>query len=151
LTAGKFNGVLQDVSGKPLVIKGICALSPGNVSPNNTDSRGGPAALVYFTAGPSHGSRGLFGYVAAVSTEDRVEEASRSSPRSPTDIHAHISSTPAGADIQVDGAYVGATPADIDLTCCWHDVTNIKPGRKPWTRRVRVTGGDVTINVQLQK
>jgi len=116
LTAGKFNGVLQDVSGKPLVIKGICALSPGNVSPNNTDSGSGPAAQVYFTARPSHGSEGLFGYVAAVSTEDRVEEASRSSPRSPTDIHAHISSTPAGADIQVDGAYVGATPADIDLT-----------------------------------
>ena len=151
LTTGKFNGVLQDVSGKPLVIKGICALSPGNVSPNNTDSRGGPAALVYFTAGPSHGSRGLFGYVAAVSTEDRVEEASLWSPRSSTDIHAHISSTPAGADIQVDGAYVGATPADIDLTCCWHDVTIIKPGRKPWTRRVRITGGHVTINVQLRK
>jgi PEGA domain len=68
-----------------------------------------------------------------------------------TDIHAHISSTPAGADIQVDGAYVGATPADIDLTCCWHDVSIIKPGREPWTRRVRITGGHVTINVQLRK
>jgi uncharacterized protein (TIGR03118 family) len=151
LTTGKFSGLLQDVSGKPLVIKGICALSPGNVSPNNTDSGGRPAAQVYFTARPSHGSEGLFGYVAAVSPEDRVEEASLWSPRSSTDIHAHISSTPAGADIQVDGAYVGATPADIDLTCCWHDVTLIKPGRKTWTRRVRITGGHVTINVQLQK
>jgi len=64
-------------------------------------------------------------------------------------IHAHITSTPAGADIQVDGAYVGATPADIEVTCCWHDVTVIKPGRKPWTRRVRITNGHVTINVQI--
>jgi len=151
LTTGKFNGLLQDVSGKPLVIKGIWALNPGKVSPNNTDSRGGPAAQVYFTAGPSHGSGGLFGYVTAVSTEDRVEGASLWSPRSSTDIHAHISSTPAGAHIQVDGAYVGATPADIELTCCWHDVTIIKPGRKTWTRRVRITGGHVNINVQLQK
>jgi uncharacterized protein (TIGR03118 family) len=151
LATGKFNGLLQDVSGKPLVIKGICALHPGNVSPNNIDSRDGPAAEVYFTAGPSHGSAGLFGYVAAVSTEDRVEEASLWSPRSSIDIHAYISSTPAGADIQVDGAYVGATPADIDLTCCWHDVTIIKPGRKPWTRRVRITGGHLNINAQLQK
>jgi len=28
--------------------------------------------------------------------------------------------------------------ADIELTCCWHDVTIIKPGRKPCTRRLRV-------------
>ena len=151
LTTGKFKGLLQDVSGKPLVIKGIWALSPGNVSPNNNDSTSGPAAQVYFTAGPIHGCGGLFGYLAAVSTEGRVEKASLCSPRSATDIHAHINSTPAGADIQVDGAYVGATPADIDLTCCWHDVTIIEPGRNPWTRRLRITGGHVKIHVQLRK
>jgi len=77
LTTGKFNGLLQDVSGKPLVIKGIWAFNPGKVSPNNTDSRGGPAAQVYFTAGPSHGSGGLFGYVTEASTEDRVEALRR--------------------------------------------------------------------------
>jgi len=151
LTTGRFNGLLQDVSGKPLVIKGIWALSPGNFSPNNNDSTAGRTAQVYFTAGPSDGTRGLFGYVSAVSTEDRVEEASLSSPRTATDIHAHISSTSAGADIQVDGVFVGATPSDIDLTCCWHDVTIIKPGRKPWTKRVRFTGEDIEITAHLQK
>jgi CRISPR/Cas system-associated exonuclease Cas4 (RecB family) len=70
---------------------------------------------------------------------------------SPSAIRAHISSAPAGADIQVDGAYVGVTPSDIDLTCCWHDVTIIKRGRKPWTRRLRTTGGHLNINAQLQK
>jgi len=151
LTTGKFTGLLQDVSGEPLVIKGIWALSPGNFSPNNNDSTAGPSAQVYFTAGPNHGSGGLFGYLAAVSTEDHVEEASLLPPRSAPNIHAHISSTPAGADIQVDGAFVGATPSDIDLTCCWHDVTIIKQGRKPWTRRVRFTGEDVKITAHLQK
>jgi uncharacterized protein (TIGR03118 family) len=151
LTTGKFTGLLQDVSGKPLVVKGIWALSPGNFSPSNSDSPAAPGAQVYFTAGPNHGSGGLFGYLAAVSTEGRVEEASLWSPRTATDIHAHISSTPTGADIQVDGAFVGATPSDIDLACCWHDVTILKPGRKPWTKRVRSTGGHVNINAQLQK
>jgi PEGA domain len=99
----------------------------------------------------SHGSAGLFGYVAAVSTEGHVEETSLWSPRYPTDMHAHINSTPTGADIQVDGVFVGATPSDIDLTCCWHDGTIIKPGRKPWTKRVRNTGRQVTINAQLRK
>lgn len=69
LATGKFDGLLQDASGKPLAINGIWALSPGNVSPTNSDAAGAPAAEMYFTAGPNHGSGGLFGYLTAVSTE----------------------------------------------------------------------------------
>jgi hypothetical protein len=106
---------------------------------------------VYFTAGPGHGSGGLFGYLTPVSTEDHLEEISLWTPGSATDIHAHISSTPAAADIQVDGEYVGATPLNIDLTCCFHDVTISKPGLKPWTGRVRNTDRQVNIHADLQK
>jgi len=69
LATGKFDGLLQDASGKPLAINGIWALSPGNVSPNNNDAAAAPAAEMYFTAGPNHGSGGLFGYLTAVATE----------------------------------------------------------------------------------
>jgi uncharacterized protein (TIGR03118 family) len=69
LATGKFDGLLQDASGKPLAINGIWALSPGNVSPANNDATAAPAAEVYFTAGPNHGSGGLLGYLTAVSTE----------------------------------------------------------------------------------
>jgi uncharacterized protein (TIGR03118 family) len=69
LATGKFDGLLQDAGGKPLAINGIWSLSPGNVSPNNYDAAASPAAEVYFTAGPNHGSGGLFGYLTAVSTE----------------------------------------------------------------------------------
>jgi uncharacterized protein (TIGR03118 family) len=69
LSTGKFDGLLQDASGKPLVINGIWSLSPGNVSPTNNDAAAAPAAEVYFTAGPNHGSGGLFGYLTAVSAE----------------------------------------------------------------------------------
>jgi len=69
LTTGKFDGLLQDASGKPLAINGVWALSPGNVSPNNNDAAAAPAAELYFTAGPNHGSGGLLGYLTAVSTE----------------------------------------------------------------------------------
>jgi hypothetical protein len=82
---------------------------------------------VYFTAGPNHGSGGLFGYLAAVSTEDGVEEASLWSWEPTT-------------DIQRDGAYVGTTPLVIDLPCCFHDVTISKPGLKQSTGRVRNNG-----------
>jgi uncharacterized protein (TIGR03118 family) len=69
LTTGKFDGLLQDSSGKPLSINGIWALSPGNVSPANSDAAAAAAAQIYFTAGPNHGSGGLFGYLTAVSME----------------------------------------------------------------------------------
>ena len=69
LATGKFDGLLQDASGKPLAINGIWALSPGNVSPSNSDAAAEPAAQVYFTAGPNHGSGGLLGYLTAVATE----------------------------------------------------------------------------------
>jgi uncharacterized protein (TIGR03118 family) len=69
LTTGKFDGLLQDASGKPLAINGVWALSPGNVSPNNNDTAAAPATEVYFTAGPNHGSGGLLGYLTAVSPE----------------------------------------------------------------------------------
>ena len=69
LTTGRFRGLLQDLSGNPLAINGIWALSPGNTSPNNFDSAGAPATEVYFTAGPNHGSGGLFGYITPPSFE----------------------------------------------------------------------------------
>jgi uncharacterized protein (TIGR03118 family) len=69
LATGKFDGLLLDASGKPLAINGIWSLSPGNVSPNNSDAAAAPAAEMYFTAGPNHGSGGLFGYLTAVSAE----------------------------------------------------------------------------------
>jgi hypothetical protein len=45
------------------------SLSPGNVSPTNNDPAAAPAADIYFTAGPNHGSGGLFGYLTAIPVE----------------------------------------------------------------------------------
>ena len=69
LATGNFDGLLEDASGKPLAINGIWSLSAGNVSPSNNDPVAAPAAEIYFTAGPNHGSGGLFGYLTAVSAE----------------------------------------------------------------------------------
>jgi len=69
LATGKFDGLLEDARGKPVAINGIWSLSPGNVSLTNNDPAAAPAAEVYFTAGPNHGSGGLFGYLTAVPAE----------------------------------------------------------------------------------
>jgi uncharacterized protein (TIGR03118 family) len=69
LATGKFDGLLQDVNGKPLVIQGIWSVGSGNVSPSNLDPDDAPLAQVYFTAGPNEETAGLFGYLTAVPKE----------------------------------------------------------------------------------
>jgi len=69
LATGRFDGLLEDTSGKPLSINGILSLSPANVSPSSADPDEAPAAEIYFTAGPNKASDGLFGYLTAVPAE----------------------------------------------------------------------------------
>jgi uncharacterized protein (TIGR03118 family) len=69
LSTGKLDGLLQDASGNTLSITGIWAISPGNVSPANSDPAGAPGAELYFTALRNKGTGGLFGYLSAASAE----------------------------------------------------------------------------------
>ena len=70
LDTGKFEGVVEDATGKPLVIQGIWSMSFANAATTNSyDPDGAPAAELYFTAGPNQGTAGLFGYLIPVATE----------------------------------------------------------------------------------
>jgi uncharacterized protein (TIGR03118 family) len=70
LATGKFIGLVQDATGKTVSISGLWALSPGNsASAGSYDPAGSPGSELYFTAGPNHGTGGLFGYLKPVSTE----------------------------------------------------------------------------------
>jgi uncharacterized protein (TIGR03118 family) len=70
IATGKFEGLVQDATGKPVVISGLWSLAPGNLSPDNQDPAAAPAATVYFTARNS--GKGLFGHFTAVS-QDLIE------------------------------------------------------------------------------
>jgi uncharacterized protein (TIGR03118 family) len=70
LATGKFIGLVWDAAGTPLAINGLWAISPGNsASAGSSDPAGSPGSELYFTAGPDHGTGGLFGYLKPVSTE----------------------------------------------------------------------------------
>lgn len=70
LATGKFDGLLQDQSGKALAINGIWALVPANVAPATADPDDQPASQMYFTAVPkAQGAAGLFGYLNVVPSE----------------------------------------------------------------------------------
>jgi uncharacterized protein (TIGR03118 family) len=70
LASGKFLGLVQSATGTPLAINGLWAISPANsASTGSYDPAGTPASELYFTAGPNHGTGGLFGYLLPVSAE----------------------------------------------------------------------------------
>jgi hypothetical protein len=61
-----------------------------------------------------------------------------------------VTSTPAGADIELDGAFVGNTPSTITVTPGDHTITLKKSGFSTWERKIKVSGGNVQISAELQ-
>ena len=53
------------------------------------------------------------------------------------DAEVALNSTPSGADIEVDGAFVGSTPSTIGIAPGDHVITIDKKGFKPWERKLR--------------
>jgi PEGA domain len=63
-----------------------------------------------------------------------------------------IKSTPDGADITVDGKFVGSTPSTLKLTIGEHTITIEKSGFKLWTRTMTVSSaGNVSIDATLEQ
>ncbi len=61
-----------------------------------------------------------------------------------------IKSTPDGADITVDGKYVGSTPSTLRLVPGDHTISVEKSGFKPWQRTITVgDGGAITVDATL--
>jgi PEGA domain len=60
-----------------------------------------------------------------------------------------IDSTPPGADIEIDGAFVGNTPSTIPVANGSHEITVQKKGFSDWTRKLSVTGGSIHLSAAL--
>lgn len=60
-----------------------------------------------------------------------------------------IESTPPGADIEVDGAFVGNTPSTISVASGSHQISVTKKGFADWTKTLTTTGGSVHLNADL--
>jgi len=62
-----------------------------------------------------------------------------------------IASTPVGADIEVNGNFVGDTPSSIHLDPGEYTVVVKKDGYAAWQRTIKITGGSVNLVAQLEK
>jgi hypothetical protein len=57
----------------------------------------------------------------------------------------NVTSSYAGADIEVDGMFVGSAPSTIQMTPGMHQLT-VRHGAAVWTKQIAITGGQVSIN-----
>jgi PEGA domain len=63
-----------------------------------------------------------------------------------------VKSTPLGADIEVDGNFMGNTPSNLKLDPGEHKIAVSKDGYSSWERTMKVTaGGNITLNPTLDK
>ena len=60
----------------------------------------------------------------------------------------HITSSPSGGEIYVDGRFFGSTPSDITLSSGEHTI-KITAGGKEWTRTVQITAGEISVHAEI--
>jgi hypothetical protein len=63
----------------------------------------------------------------------------------------NITSTPPGADIEINGNFSGNTPSIIQVDPGKNDVKVSKKGYASWTRTLSVKGGTITLNADLEQ
>jgi hypothetical protein len=61
-----------------------------------------------------------------------------------------VNSTPDGADIEIDGSFVGNTPSAVGVAPGQHQLSVKKAGFKPWERKITVSSGQVNVNAMLE-
>jgi hypothetical protein len=63
-----------------------------------------------------------------------------------------LESDPSGADIELDGSFIGNTPSDVQVGEGDHTITVKKSGFKNWERKMKVSAGsNVHLNAALEK
>ena len=84
------------------------------------------------------------------STESYAEnKVSESVPVTTSSALMDISSTPAGADIEVDGKFVGSTPSSVSIVPGDHDIVIKKTGFSVWQKKMSVSAGHINIAAEL--
>lgn len=101
----------------------------------------------------AHGSAMRADTAAAQSkAEVRPQPVIVSASAAPATAKLSVLSVPDGADIEVDGSFVGNAPSDVQVPEGEHSIAVKKSGFKTWERKLKVTAGSsVKLNAELEK
>ena len=61
-----------------------------------------------------------------------------------------LTSSPDGAEIEVDGAFAGNTPSTVQVSAGDHTVRITHKGYEPYEKKVRLSGGKITLRAELE-
>jgi len=90
--------------------------------------------------------------VEAAAAQEKLVPAATRVPAKTSTAQLQIDSTPPGADIEVDGSFVGSTPSDVQVVEGDHTVVVKKSGFKSWERKLKSSAGStVHISSELEK
>jgi hypothetical protein len=78
-------------------------------------------------------------------------QVSVSQTTSPSSISLAVDSAPQGADIEVDGEFVGSTPSTINVPSGKHLVAVKKKGYSDWSKTLSVAGGSIHLSADLER
>jgi hypothetical protein len=85
-------------------------------------------------------------------TETVAAPAAAAASSSPEKVKCSFTSVPAGAEITVDGMYIGSTPSERPIGTGEHSIVLSLRGYTPWSRQMTVVpGSELTISSILQK
>ena len=75
------------------------------------------------------------------------------SPASPAAAANRISvnSNPPGADIEMDGTFVGNTPSAVEVSPGEHEIVIKKAGYQTWQRKMKIMSGSINVSAELEK
>ncbi len=91
-------------------------------------------------------------FQASSSTQSSATSVAAIPTANPTSAKLQMESDPTGADIQVDGTFVGNTPSDVQVTEGEHTITVKKTGFQGWERKMKISAGSsVHLNAELEK
>jgi PEGA domain len=82
----------------------------------------------------------------AAQTAAKAENLSQTNSDASTD----IKSSPSGADVELDGNFIGNTPSTIGVSPGDHTISVRKKGYKTWERKIKVSSGKVNVFAELE-
>jgi hypothetical protein len=110
---------------------------------NTSDARleggsGKPSKLEYLSSAP-------LPEPTAESAPTRQSQAANTPLR---EAKVHVTSSPSGGEIYIDGKFFGNTPSDITLTLGEH-VVKVTLSGKEWSRTVQITAGAIRLHAEM--
>jgi PEGA domain/PDZ domain len=120
-------------------------------TPSRHPDKGETASPIQFP--PTTASAGVAATRTKTDNESRRSDVAKN-PRNSAPLMgeatAEISSDPLGADIEIDGDFVGSTPSSVGLLAGEHTLRVSKTGYKRWERTLKTSTGNIKVVAALE-